>query len=82
MSKKKPEGFESSYSDDGHYLIDGARWHYPKTGEPTVCAVAGCERVLGQQKRGFDLDELPDAPEGADNQDAPEAVMASDEAAA
>lgn len=33
---------------DGHVLLDGARWHYPKPGRPTECAVAGCERILGQ----------------------------------
>lgn len=35
---------------DGHPLLDGARWHTPKPGQPTVCVVPGCTRVLGQQQ--------------------------------
>jgi hypothetical protein len=32
----------------GHRVYRGSRWHLPKTGEPTKCAVEGCPRVLGQ----------------------------------
>lgn len=38
---------------DGHTLIDGARWHYPKQGSPTECAIQGCDRILGAW-RDFD----------------------------
>lgn len=41
--------------EDKHYLIDGARWHYPKVGEPTVCAVEGCDRVLADPRLRDDL---------------------------
>lgn len=34
---------------DGHTLIGGARWHYPRQGAPDRCAVPGCTRELGQQ---------------------------------
>lgn len=37
---------------DGHPLLDGARWHTPTPGQPTVCVVPGCTRVLGQQRVG------------------------------
>lgn len=32
---------------DKHVLIEGARWHYPMTGDPTRCGVPGCDRVMG-----------------------------------
>lgn len=52
---------------DGHVLIGGARWHYPVPGDPTRCAVAGCDRVLGQQQQPAveDLDEDLRDDEGA-----------------
>lgn len=61
MSKKGTEE-QSSHHDDGHVLIAGARWHFPKMGAPTECAVAGCDRLLGQTGRtpvetGDGLDE-------------------------
>lgn len=44
---------------DGHPLLDGARWHTPKPGQPTVCVTPGCTRVLGQQQaRSSDEDAL------------------------
>lgn len=50
---------------DGHVLIGGARWHYPIAGDPTRCAVAGCDRVLGQQPAAEELDEDLRDDEGA-----------------
>lgn len=43
---------------DGHNLIDGARWHHPKTGSPSECAVKGCERVLTRHLRGDLIDQI------------------------
>lgn len=43
---------------DGHPLLDGARWHTPKPGQPTVCVTPGCTRVLGQQAPSSDEDDL------------------------
>lgn len=45
-------------AEDGHQVLDGARWHYPKLGEPTVCAVEGCDRVLGVWRNADPLDGL------------------------
>lgn len=36
---------------DGHALVDGARWHYPRMGDPTACAIDGCDRVLDPDRR-------------------------------
>jgi hypothetical protein len=52
---------QPSKHPDGHVLLDGARWHYPKMGEPTACAVRGCTRVLGQQPTDADADPVADA---------------------
>ncbi|WP_156698013.1 hypothetical protein [Nocardioides sp. Leaf285] len=46
-------------SADGHVLIQGARWHYPRQGDPTACAVTGCGRILGQQGSS-DTEDAPD----------------------
>lgn len=45
-------------AEDGHQVLDGARWHYPKVGDPTVCAVEGCDRVLGAWRNTDPLDGL------------------------
>lgn len=47
---------------DGHPLLDGARWHTPKPGQPTVCVVPGCNRVLGQHQ-ALSVDDLVDVDE-------------------
>lgn len=39
---------ENYYVDDtGHVILNGSRWHHPKTGDPTKCAVEGCPREMG-----------------------------------
>lgn len=47
---------------DGHVLLGGARWHHPAPGQPTVCAVPDCKRVLGQERAvteaQYDEDDL------------------------
>lgn len=50
---------------DGHLMLDGARWHRPKTGSPTECEVPGCTRVLGQQRASEDTDDDSDEDEDA-----------------
>lgn len=46
-AKTEPKFTSKRVKDaDGHTLIDGARWHYPKQGTPTQCAIPGCARVL------------------------------------
>lgn len=48
---------------DGHVLLGGARWHWPKKGSPTECGVEGCERALRVDRSPTPwLDDLPDAP--------------------
>ena len=65
----------------GHTILNGARWHYPATGNPTQCGVTGCERVLGQQRAAnsvFDDDDpgddaaSPDDGTGPTGPDTPE----------
>ena len=55
MAKKSDghEGFAGGMAKhpDGHWLLAGARWHYPAPGDPERCAVPGCTRVLGQAAR-------------------------------
>lgn len=61
---------------DGHPLLDGACWHTPKPGQPTVCVVPGCTRVLGQQHaRSLDEDALVAAETGEDLVDVDEGVQ-------
>jgi hypothetical protein len=50
---------------DGHPLLDGARWHYPKQGSPTECAVDGCEHVMSTVGRPTVLDEADGGPDEA-----------------
>lgn len=55
MSRSRPGHLAVSGEDperegfhlDGHPLLDGMRWHYPKQGSPTECAIKGCERIMG-----------------------------------
>lgn len=55
---KKISAEEQTVSEDGHYLLKGVRWHYPKMFDPTACAVTGCTRVLGQvEDPDDDLDD-------------------------
>lgn len=35
-------------AEDGHTLVDGARWHWPAPLDPTRCGVKGCDRIMGQ----------------------------------
>jgi len=61
---------------DGHPLLDGARWHTPKPGQPTVCVVPGCTRVLGQQQaRNLVEDDLTTVEAGEDLVDVGEDVQ-------
>ena len=64
---KKNDDTDPYKHPDGHALIDGARWHYPKTGEPSVCAIPGCDRVLTRHLRADIIDEIEadDSPEAA-----------------
>lgn len=52
-------------SADGHNIIEGARWHYPKPGRPTECAVPGCGRVLRVGRDEDTSEAEPDDPEAA-----------------
>ncbi|GAB2733537.1 hypothetical protein [Nocardioides pakistanensis] len=61
MAKHASSDGDPNRHPDGHVLLDGARWHYPKQGEPTVCAVEGCPRVLGQQTAPEVEDETSEA---------------------
>ena len=66
--KRKPKGVNDPFKHpDGHNLIDGARWHYPKTGSPSECAVPGCERVLTRHLKADIVDTIePDDEAPAD----------------
>lgn len=55
---------------DGHYLLDGARWHTAKTGNPDECVVTDCDYEMGAWRNydplaafGDDLDDPDDADE-------------------
>lgn len=55
---RKRAASDPSRHADGHTLIQGARWHYPRQGHPTVCAIDGCDRVLGEWRNHDPLDAL------------------------
>lgn len=75
---KKNEDIDLYRHPDGHALIDGARWHYPKTGSPSECAVAGCDRVLTRHLRGDILGGIEaDDTEPAEAEEAAEPVPAA-----
>ncbi|MGL5827766.1 MAG: hypothetical protein ACRCYU_23605 [Nocardioides sp.] len=63
MGKRKPAAAVDSSlrHEDGHQLLDGARWHIPAPGDPERCLVAGCERVMTPRPDptlDFDDDEV------------------------
>jgi hypothetical protein len=75
---KKNEDVDLYKHPDGHALIDGARWHYPKTGSPSECAIAGCDRVLTRHLRADIIDEIEaDDTEPAAIETEPESVPAA-----
>lgn len=77
MAKKNGDG-DPMRHPDGHTLIDGARWHYPKTGEPSVCAIRGCERVLTRHLKADIVDGIePDESVPDNAETAPEPVPAA-----
>lgn len=73
-SKSKAE--EPVKHPDGHNLINGARWHWPKVGSPSECGVSGCERVLGT-RTDDPIDDLDGPDDFDDLDDRPRAVEPS-----
>lgn len=65
MSKPAAKKAAPAKVVDRHALVEGARWHYPKPGEPTACAIEGCDRVLRDPRlrNDFDLIEAADEDE-------------------
>lgn len=56
---------------DGHWLLNGARWHTPKQGIPTECEIKGCDYPLGAWRNYDALDGIeanpPDDDEGTED---------------
>jgi hypothetical protein len=42
----EPRNDDDYIDETGHRVYRGSRWHTPKQGDPTRCAVEGCPRVL------------------------------------
>lgn len=65
--KKKATPLNPHRHPDGHALVDGARWHYPKQGEPTVCAIEGCDYELGAWRNHDPFDDIEADDDEADD---------------
>lgn len=76
MAKRQSD--EDARNSDGHTLVGGARWHYPKTGSPSECAIPGCDRILTRHLRanvvdGIEADVVDLTSDQDGIEDAPEA---------
>lgn len=36
-----------STDQNGHRTLNGGRWHYPMTGDPSRCGEPGCDHEMG-----------------------------------